>query len=181
MAHPQMTWFSGVIGVVALLFAAEKLAAAAPELDDATILAIFDQANTTDIWVGRLGAKMGTSEEVRMLGKMVAQEHEQVQQRGRDLAKRLKIMPTPPTNDASAGDLAKTIAMLQSKAGSEFDVAYLRHELGYHQSVINALKTTLIPAIKNEELRSFVSKLVPGFEHHLGETRAVAQRLGAEP
>lgn len=181
MTRPQMTYFSGLIGIIALVFAVEKLAAAAPELDDATIMAIFDQANTADIWVGRLGAKNGTSEEVRMLGKMVAQEHEQVQQMGRDLAKRLDIMPTPPSNDSSASDLAKTIALLQSKTGTEFDAAYLRHELGYHQSVINAVKTTLIPAIKNVELKSFVSKLVPGFEHHLGETRAAAQKLGVVP
>jgi hypothetical protein len=43
--------------------------AAAGALDDATILAIFDQANTADIVTGRLGAKYGASEEFERWAK----------------------------------------------------------------------------------------------------------------
>ena len=73
---------------------------AAGSLDDATILAIFDQANTADIVTGRLGAKYGASEDVRALGRMVATDHVAVQQMGRDLAKKLALFPSPPDDDA---------------------------------------------------------------------------------
>jgi putative membrane protein len=80
--------------------------------------------------------------------------------------------------DASAENLAKTVALLQSKSGAEFDEAYLRHEISFHQSVIDAIKSTLLPAVKNEELKKLIDKVLPGFEHHLAATKAAASKLG---
>lgn len=153
---------------------------AGAKLDDATIMAIFDQTNTADLWVGRLAVKKGQSEDVQMLGKMVAVDHVAVQQMGRDLATKLGIIPTPPDNDASAENLAKTVAMLQSKSGADFDRAYLQHEVLFHQSVVDAIKKTLLPAIENQEFRALVTKVLPGFEQHLAETKAAAKKIGIE-
>ncbi len=153
-------------------------ASAATKLDDATIFSIFDQANMVDISTGRLGAKQGHSEEIRKLGRMVASDHESVQQMGRDLAKKLGIVPTPPDADTSAENYAKTMTMLQSKSGAEFDRAYLQHEMAFHQSVIDALKGTLLPAVKNEQFKALINKVLPGLEHHLAETKGVAKKLG---
>ena len=153
---------------------------AGTKLDDATIFAIFDQANTADIWAGRIAVKKGQSEDVQMLGKMVAVDHVAVQQMARDLAAKLGIIPTPPENDTSADSLAKTVALLQSKSGADFDRAYLQHEVIFHQSVVDAVKKTLLPAIQNEELRALVNKVLPGFEQHLAETKAAAKKLGIE-
>jgi putative membrane protein len=46
----------------------------------------------------------------------------------------------------------------------------------YHQQVIDAIKGTLLPAIKNEELKALVQKIAPAFEAHL----LAAKRLDAE-
>lgn len=155
-------------------------AMAGETLDDATVLAIFDQANAVDIYTGRIGAKHGNSEDVRALGRMVATDHVAVQQMGRDLAKKLGIIPTPPDNDTSVADHAKAVALLQSKSGAEFDKAYLRHDIAFHQSVVDTVKGTLLPAIKNSELRDLVKNVLPGFEHHLAETKAVAKNMGID-
>ena len=163
--------------VIALALFANSVIAG-EKLDDATIFAIFDQANGTDIWTGRLGVKYGHSDEVRALGKMVATDHVAVQQMGRDLAEKLGIIPTPPANDTSAENLAKAVALLQSKSGTEFDRAYLRHEIAFHQSVIDAIKGTLLPAVKNNEFKELIKKVLPGFEHHLAATKAAANKLG---
>jgi len=151
---------------------------AGESLNDATILAIFDEANTVDIWVGRIGLQQGHSEEVRALAKMVVTDHEAVQQMGRDLAKSLGVVPTPPANDGSAEDLAKTVAMLQDKTGAAFDEAYLRREIAFHQGVIDAIRQVLLPAIQNAELKELVEKVLPGFEHHLAATKSAADTLG---
>src|SRR5215475_16047162 len=58
-------------------------------LDDPTIVAIFDAANTSDIETGELGAKKGTTAAVREFGAMLARDHKAVRQLGRDLAKKL--------------------------------------------------------------------------------------------
>lgn len=155
-------------------------ACAGENLDDATILAIFDQTNTADVWVGRIAAMKAHSEDVRALGRMVATDHEAVQQAWRDMAKKMAVIPTPPKRDTSAQTLAKTVALLQSKSGAEFDKVYLKHELVFHQSVIDAVTSTLLPAIKNEEFKALVNQAIPGFEHHLAETKMVAKKLGIE-
>lgn len=169
---------SQVITVALLVSLAYIPAHAATTLDDATLFAIFDQANSADIWTGRLGVKYGHSAEVRELGKMVATDHVAVQQLGRDLAKKLGIIPVPPDNDTSAEKLAEAVEMLQSKSGVEFDQAYLHHEILFHQSVINAINTTLLPAVKNDEFKKLIKKVLPGFEHHLAATKAAAEKLG---
>ena len=46
-----------------------------PALDDGTIVAIFDNANTADIETGKLAAKRGHSKEVRQFGAMLARDH----------------------------------------------------------------------------------------------------------
>lgn len=167
-----------VIGFTALIVFSSNNAGASEKLDDATILAIFDEANAVDIATGWLGAKYGHSKEIRDLGKMAATNHIAVQQMGRELAIKLNIVPTPPDNDTSASDHAKTVALLQSKSGSEFDKAYLLHEIAFHQSVIDVVKRTLLPAISNTEFINLVTKVLPGFERHLTETKAVAKKLG---
>lgn len=154
---------------------------AGPKLNDATILAIFDQANGADIATARLGFKKGHSNEVKALARMVATDHEAVQQMGRELARKLNVIPAPPDNDTSAEAHAKAIAALQSKSGTDFDAAYLRHEIAFHASVIDAVKGTLLPAAENEELRALIKKVLPGFEHHLAATKEAARKLGVKP
>ena len=151
---------------------------AAASLDDATILAVFDQANEADIQTGRLGAKYGSSEDVRALGRMVAGDHVKVQQMARDLSSKLNIVPTPPDNDTSASEHAKAVTLLQSKRGADFDLAYLRHEVAFHQAVVEALKKTLLPAVRNDEIRNLFNAVLPGFESHLAATKTAARKMG---
>lgn len=150
--------------------------AAGQALDDPTIIAIFDAANTADIETGGLAAKRAQSKEVRAYGAMIAHDHEAVRQMGRDLAKKLGVTPTPPANDASAKTQAETMAALRAKHGADFDRAFVEHEVAFHKSVIDAIQTTLLPAIQNTELKALVEKVAPAFQAHL----QVAQRLERE-
>jgi putative membrane protein len=140
--------------------------AVAPPLDDPTIVAIFDAANSADIETGQLAAERGSSKAVREFGAMLARDHKAVRQQGRDLAKRLGVTPTPPADDASAKAHAEAMATLRSKRGAEFDRAFLDHEVRFHQSVIDAVKGTLLPAIQNPELKELVVKVAPAFGAH---------------
>lgn len=171
---------SAAAGFSVLLALLSFDAHAGEKIDDATIFAIFDQANSADIYIGLLGAKHGHSEEVRALGRMAASDHMAVQQMGRDLAKKLGIIPTPPDNDTSVLDQAKTISHLQETSGAEFDKAYLRNEIAFHQSVIDAVKGTLLPAIHNSEFKKLINDVLPGFEQHLAATVATAKKLGVQ-
>ncbi len=167
-------------GSLALVPAAESFSRETrPELDDPTIVAIFDAANTADIETGKLAVERGQSAEVREFGAMLARDHQHVRQLGRDLAKKLGVTPTPPKDDAAAKTHAEAIASLRAKSGAEFDRAFLRHEAAFHKSVIDAVQTTLLPAIRNEELRALVVKVAPAFQAHMVAAQNLERQLVA--
>lgn len=165
-----------------VLSAVEGQAATATKraLDDPTIVAIFDAANTADIETGKLAAERGNSAEVKAFGAMLVHDHEQVRQMGRDLAAKLHVTPTPPADDAGAR--AHVLAMKQLKAlsGADFDRAFLKHEVAFHASVIDAVKTTLLPAIQNAELKALVVKVAPAFEGHRAAAAQMAEKLATK-
>ena len=136
-------------------------------LDDATIIAIFDAANTADIETGSLAVERGASKEVRDFGSMLVRDHQQVRQQGRDLAKKLGVTPTPPKDDQAAKNHAAAMARLRGLRGAAFDRAFLQHEAAFHKAVIDAVTSTLLPAIQNAELRTLVTRVAPAFEAHM--------------
>lgn len=160
----------------ALTLAASLTAAALPsatlpaqsdKLDDATIVAIFDAANTAEIETGGLAEQRASSREIRDFGAMLARDHRMVRQQGRDLAQKLGLTPTPPKEDQMARDHAAAMARLRSLPGAEFDRAFLQHEAAFHKAVIDAVTTTLLPEIRNAELKALVEKVAPAFVAHM--------------
>ncbi len=168
----------GVAIVAAVATTSTPAFAQSPALDDATIVAIFDAANTRDIESSSLAAKKGAHEDVRSLGKSFANDHTQVRQQGRDLAKKLGVTPTPPKDTTAVHDQRAIMKTLESLRGDEFDKAYLQHEVAYHKAVIEAITGTLLPAIKNAELKTFVAKVAPAFQGHLAAAEKLAKKYG---
>jgi putative membrane protein len=152
---------------------------AAPSLDDATIVAIFDAANTADMETGRLAVEKGTTQSVRDFGAMLVRDHEAVRQMGRDLARKLGVTPTPPADAAAAAAHADAMKRLRASSGREFDLAFLQHEIAFHQAIMDALNGTIIPAIQNAELKALVEKVAPAFEAHKQAARQIDEKLAA--
>jgi putative membrane protein len=146
-------------------------------MNDATIVAIFDAANTFDIETGTLGSQKGSSKEVKAVGASLVRDHSAVRQQGRDLAKKLGVTPTPPAVNPFAAQHAKAMTELKAAKGPAFDRAFLDHEIAYHQAVIDAVTKTLLPAIQNAELKAFVEKVAPAFQAHLDMCKAARAQL----
>jgi putative membrane protein len=148
-------------------------ARAETKLDDPTIVAIFDAANTYDVETGALAASKGQSQEVRDFGKMLVRDHENVRAQGRALAKSLNVTPSPPKEFALADAHVEAMRSLKNAEGSAFDRAFLQHEVAFHQAVIDAVTTTLLPALQNAQVKDLVTKVAPAFGAH----RDAAQNL----
>ena len=163
MQKPRFAVFAVAMAFAAapsLAQAQQSLAVTAPAatktasaLDDPTIVAIFDAANTWDVETGTLALEKSRNKDVRDFAKMMIHDHTAVRQLGRDLATKLKVTPTPPGKDFALYQ-AHLAAMKQLKSldGKAFDKAYIDHEVAYHQAVIDAVTTTLLPATQNAEL-----------------------------
>ena len=145
---------------------ARPAAAQAAKLNDPTIVAIFDAANTWDIETSNIAVKKGTTKDIRDFGAMLVNDHTMVRGQGRDLAKKLGVTPTPPKNFGMAKDHYAAVKKLNGLSGKAFDRAYLEHEVAYHKAVIEAINTTLLPALQNAEVKALVIKVAPAFKAH---------------
>jgi putative membrane protein len=152
--------------------------AQAAKLDDPTIIAIFDAANTWDMETGGIAARKATTPELREFGAMLVRDHRTVRQQGRDLVKKLGVHPSPPKDFAMAKDHAAALRTLRSAKGAAFDRAFLEHEVAFHKAVIVAVNTSLLPALQNLEARALVTKVAPAFKAHMD---AAQDRLNKLP
>jgi putative membrane protein len=149
-------------------------------LDDPTIVAIFDAANTYDIETGQLALRKSHNKAVRDLARQFISDHKAVRQQGRDLASKLSVTPTPPKQFALADDHTRAMADLKRKSGAAFDKAYADHEVSFHQAVLDAVTNTLLPAIQNAELKAFVQKVGPAFQGHLEAAKQLQKKVGTK-
>jgi putative membrane protein len=171
---------STVAGLItALLITGVAAPLRAQTLSDANIVAIFDAANTADIETGALAAARSQNPEVRQLGQSFVDAHQSVRQQGRDLARKLGVTPVLPAGDQGAGEHAAALASLKAKKGAAFDRAFLDHEIAFHQAVIDAVTTTLLPAIQNSDLKALVVKVAPAFSGHLEMAKTLRAKLGS--
>ena len=161
-------------GVFVSVLTAYSAVVQADKMTDGEVIAIYNQVNTFDIETAGLALKCSKSEEVLSLATMVQNDHTGVRQMAADLAKELGVPKSLPAGRENAtASHANTLKMLNQKCHDGFDRAYLKYEIDFHTAAIDAVVHVLIPAANDEKLKSLMKKILPGFEHHLAETKRV--------
>ena len=150
---------------------------AAPKLDDPTIVAIVDAANTYDIETSSLAVTKGHSKVVRDFAAMLERDHRNVRAQDRNLAASLKVTPTPPRDFALAKAHRAAMASLRKAHGQDFDRVFLQQEVDFHNAVIDAVTTTLLPAIQNAQLKDLVTKVAPAFVAHRDRAQSLLNEI----
>jgi putative membrane protein len=164
--------------LAALAAAPAARAQTSAALDDPTIVAIFDAANSWDVQTSQVALKKSRNREVRQFAAMMVRDHQAVRKLGRDLAHKLHVTPTPPGKDfALSRDHESAMRTLRSTKGRAFDRAYIDHEVSYHQAVIDAVSGQLLPATKNAELKALEEQVAPNFQAHLAAAKEVQRKL----
>ena len=150
----------------------------AQQINDAQIAHIAVTANQVDIDAGNLAAARATSAAVKSFGQQMVTDHTGVNKSATSLAAKLKVTPEDNSTSRSLLDGGrKNIANLKALKGAAFDKAYIDHEVAYHQQVLDALDTTLIPGAKNEELKALLVKVRPAFVAHLEHAKQIQGSL----
>jgi putative membrane protein len=114
-------------------------AALAQGVTDAQIASIVVTANQVDIDAGKLAVSTSKNTAVKSFGQLMVTDHAGVNKAAVDLVTKLHVTPQDnPTSQAlkSGGDV--NLAHLKSLKGTEFDKAYVDHEVAYHQQVLDA-------------------------------------------
>lgn len=164
-------------GILALVASGAWAQAAGPT--DPQIAAIVVTANQVDIDAGTLAKSKSSSKEVQEFAQLMITDHSAVNKSATELVQKLNV--TPESN-ATSQSLKKggddNLAALKKLSGSAFDRAYVDHEVAYHQSVLDAVDSTLIPSAKNAELKALLVKVRPAFVAHLEHAKHLQSTLG---
>ena len=151
----------------------------AHEVNDAQIASIVVTANQVDIDAGKLAKSRSTNNEVKAFAELMITDHTSVNKSATDLVAKLKVSPQnnfTSQNLKSGGE--RNLAHLKTLKGTAFDKAYVDHEVTYHQQVLDALDTTLVPSAKNEQLKALLVKVRPAFVAHLEHAKHLRKSLG---
>ncbi len=147
-------------------------------INDAQIASIVVTANQVDIDAGKLATTKAADPDVKKFAQLMVTDHTGVNKSAVDLATKLKVTPEDnPTSKSikSGGD--DNVKNLQTLSGTAFDKAYVDHEVAYHQQVLDAVDQTLIPGVKNAELKALLVKVRPAFVAHLEHAKHVQASL----
>lgn len=160
----------------------DTAAVAAPAVagpTDAEIAHIVVTANTIDVEAGELAVEKATNPEVKAYGQKMIAEHTGVNEQATALVQKLGVTPQDNATSQSlkaAADETKT--RLEGLSGAEFDKAYIDNEVAFHQTVLDAIDTTLIPNAQNAELKSLIEQVRPAIDGHLKMAQQIQQTLG---
>jgi putative membrane protein len=152
---------------------------AAP-VTDAHIAAIVVGANTIDVEYGRLAQARSRSEEVRRFAESMVTSHTGVNQQASELASRLRLTPeeNATSRELAAAASAKR-AELGRLTGAAFDRAYIANEIAFHETVLQAIDSVLLPNARNAELKALIAAVRPSIAGHLEYAKQVQSRLGS--
>lgn len=149
-----------------------------PKVSDAQIAAIVVAANQVDIDAGKFAAKTSTDPEVKQFAKTMVTDHTAVNKSAVDLVTKLKVSPAEnETSRALKAGGDKNLADLGALKGKAFDKAYVAHEVAYHEQVIQAIDSVLIPNAQNAELKALLVKVRPAFIEHLNHAKHLQARF----
>jgi putative membrane protein len=116
---------------------------------------------------------------VKAFGKQMVTDHSGVNKQAVALVTKLKVTPEDnATSKSLKSGGADNVRSLEKLSGAAFDRAYVDHEVGYHQQVLDALDKTLIPSAQNAELKSLLVSVRPAFVAHLDHAKSLQASLG---
>jgi putative membrane protein len=156
-------------------------AAPAPaKLSDPQVAHVAVTANTIDIDIAKLAQTRAASPEVKQFAKTMITDHSAVNAQAAALAAKLGVTPEDNAVSQSLNKGAATArAGLEPLKGTAFDRAYIAREVAYHQAVLDALDTLLIPSTSNAELKQLLVAVRPAIAAHLEHAKKLQSTLSA--
>ena len=167
------------LATAALAVALAPVLAHAEGPNDAQIAAIVVTANQVDIDAGDYAQAHASADDVKAFARQMVTDHTAVNKSATDLAGRLHLTPEDnPTAQSLKKGGDDNVAHLKTLSGPAFDRAYVDHEVAYHEAVLKALDSTLIPSAGNADLKALMVKVRPAFVAHLEHAKMLQARLG---
>ena len=175
--RPHLTTIAAVLFATALHPSIMKAQGTAAPTDP-QIVGIVETADDIDINYANLALSKARDKQVRDFAQQMITDHSAVQKSVINLASKLNVTPADsPTSDSLKAQAQQTLEKLRGLKGKAFERSYVDNEVSYHEAVINATKTVLIPSARNAELKSALQGAEPLFEGHLAHAERVQSAI----
>jgi len=169
----QLSAIAAVISMTALHPAVVKAQGTGAPTDP-QIVGIVETADDIDINYAKLALSKAKDQQVRDFAQQMITDHSAVQKSIINLASKLNVTPADnPTSDSLKTQAQQTLVKLRTLKGKAFEKSYVDNEVSYHEVVIHATKTVLVPSAQNAELKSALQGTEPLFEGHLAHAARV--------
>ena len=167
--------------IVAALVALGMTGAAAAHdsaLTDAQVAHIAYTAGQIDITAAQQALAKSSNPDVIEFANQMARDHKAVNDQALALVAKLAVSPEEnPTSQSLLAAAQAKQAELDALEGAAFDAAYVANEVTYHQTVNEALKTTLIPAAHEAELKALLETGLVLFTEHQAHAEHLASTV----
>lgn len=158
---------------------ATPAASASPAVTDPQIAAIVVAANTADIEAGRLAASKSGNAKVKEFAQRMITDHGGVNTAATALVTKLGVTPEETATSRQQSDGGAQVRQtLQGKTGVDFDRAYMANEVTYHQNLLGAIDSVLLPSVQNAELKALLTSTRPVVVAHLKSAQDLQASLG---
>ena len=175
--RPHLTTIAAVLFATALHPSIMKAQGTAAPTDP-QIVGIVETADDIEINYAKLALSKARDKQVRDFAQQMITDHSAVQKSVINLASKLNVTPADsPTSDSLKAQAQQTLEKLRGLKGKAFEKSYVDNEVSYHEAVINATKTVLIPSAQNAELKSALQGAEPLFEGHLAHAERVQSAI----
>lgn len=143
-------------------------------LKDANIAAMLLASNNTDISYARLVPSRSERDDVRQFAERMLTDHDGVNALLTQLLAKLDMGPEDNLASLDMRDESATRRdIMRDLRGFAFDSAYITNEVSYHQKFLASIDNVMLPAVRNDELRSLLNTVRPAVAAHLAHAETV--------
>jgi putative membrane protein len=149
-------------------------------MSDADLVSVLESIDQGEIDAAQLAMEKASAPEVRAFAGRILYEHRAMVEANGQLATHLSLQPEPP---ALASQLKqahdKAMQRLRARSGSNFDRAYVEHEIRQHVQAFNFLETAA-ESESNLTLKQDLIRTGPDLLSHISAARALERHLGSD-
>lgn len=144
------------------------------KLGDGNVAAMLLASNNTDISYARLVPSRASRDDVMQFAQRMITDHLGVNALLTETLAKIDL--APDDNMASLDMRAESAAArdaIRDLSGFAFDSAYITNEVSYHRRFLASLDNIMIPAARNDELKSLLTSVRPAVAAHLAHAEQV--------
>ena len=159
-----------------LAFAADK--GIGVDLTEAEVVQVLHVVNMAEMKAAQDAQSKATNPKVKEFAAMMIKDHTAMNEKVQKVAQKLSL--TPAQSALSRGLEAKAnaaITGLKATSGEVYDEGYIASQVSMHGDAQEAVRDSLMPSAKSEELKTLLQEAKTKIDAHLQQAQQLQEQL----